>query len=335
MYFSHKILIIGLIAMFFISCAKEQLITEPGKLVPMTVDEDPALPAITVNGAMLHAEAYGHPDSTLVVVIHGGPGGDYRSLLNCTDLANEGFRVIFYDQRGSGLSQRFPYSSYVDKGLGALDLMYDDLSGVIAHYRKSPDQKVFLLGHSWGGMLATAYAGKYPEAVQGLVVCEPGGLKYNDILDYIAASRDFKLLEETMNDGIYPDQFITGKENQHEILDYKQGILASENEITGDVNPTRFWRSGALINLALLKIGEEYEPDFSQGIEQYETPVLFIYSEKNRAYPDAWALKVSAAYNSVSLAKIAGTGHEGIIADDDAWTNKTMPQVVSYFKSIQ
>ena len=106
---------IGLVGMFFLSWAKEKLITERGKLVPLTVDEDPALPSITVNGAMLHADAFGHPDSTMIIVIHGGPGGDYRSLLNCTDLVNEGYRVIFYDQRGSGLSQRFPYRSYIDK----------------------------------------------------------------------------------------------------------------------------------------------------------------------------------------------------------------------------
>ena len=112
----------------------------------------PSLPAITVNGAMLHSEAFGPPDSTMVVCIHGGPGADYRYMLNAQDLADAGYRVVFYDQRGSGLSQRFPRKSYTDLGVGAVDLMYDELSGVIAHYRTHPDQKVFLLGHSWGAI---------------------------------------------------------------------------------------------------------------------------------------------------------------------------------------
>ena len=40
---------------------------------------------------------------------------------------------------------------------------------------------------------------------------------------------------------------MTGKENQHEILDYKLNILAAKNDITGDdVQPQSFWRSGAV-----------------------------------------------------------------------------------------
>ena len=104
----RKILMLAFIALLLFSCTKERLINEPGNLVPRTVDQDPSLPSITVNGAMLHSEAFGHPDSTMIVCIHGGPGGDYRYLLNCKDLADYGYRVVFYDQRGSGLSQRFP-----------------------------------------------------------------------------------------------------------------------------------------------------------------------------------------------------------------------------------
>jgi proline iminopeptidase len=334
MNFTTNILTAALISLLFISCSEEQLITEPGHLVPMTVDEDPSLPSITVNGAMLHSEAFGHPDSTMIVCIHGGPGSDYRSMLNCADLADKGYRVVFYDQRGSGLSQRFPKKSYTSIGLGTLEVMYDELSGVIAHYRTSPDQKVILLGHSWGGILATGYAGKYPDAIQGLVVCEPGGLKYDDILDYVSESRSFKLWSELLNDATYLDQFMSGKEDQHEILDYKLALLASKNEITGDDVSISFWRSGAVINAALSEIGEEYEPDFSESIDRFETPVLFIYSEKNRAYPDSWAKRISSVYNSVDIYKVAGTGHEGIVADQDAWQSYTMPQILDYSNSI-
>ena len=100
-----------------------------------------ALPSITVNGVMLHSEAFGHPDSTMIVCIHGGPGGDYRYMLNFKDLADYGYRVVFYDQRGSGLSQRFSKKSYTSLGLGAIDLIYNELSGVIAHYRTQPKSK--------------------------------------------------------------------------------------------------------------------------------------------------------------------------------------------------
>ncbi len=324
------------VVFFFTGCEKEKYINEPGNLVPKTVDQDPSLPSITVNGAMLHSEAFGDPDNTMVVCIHGGPGGDYRYLLNCIDLADHGYRVIFYDQRGSGLSQRFPKRFYTDLGDGAMDMLYDDLNAVIAHYRTSPGQKVFLLGHSWGAMLATSYTGRYPEAVQGLVVAEPGGLKWEDMKDFVKRSRAFPLFGELLNDATYLDQFITGKEDEHEILDYKLEMLSSKNDITGDDNTTKGtnWRPGAVINIALFELGEQYQTDFSEGISNFNLPVLFLYSEKDQAYPDSWAQQISSAYNDADLFKIMGVGHDGIITDKTAWTNQTLPKILAYFNSL-
>lgn len=330
------IAMLALIAMVFTSCTKERLLTEPGNLVPKTVDQDPGLPAITINGARLHAEAFGPANGTLVIVLHGGPGEDYRPLLNCKDLVDHGYRVVFYDQRGSGLSQRFPESSYTSLGLSTLDLMYNELTGVIAHYRTSPNQKVMLLGHSWGAILAAGYAGRYPNAVQGLIVCEPGGLKWDDIVEFVSESRKFNLWGEMLNDVTYMDQFITGKEDQHEILDYKMVMMSGKNDITGDDNsePGSFWRSGAVINLALFKVGNKHNIDFSTGLQQFDVPVLFIYSEKNKAYPDSWAQKISGAFKSKTLHKVNGVGHLGIIKDSHAWNNSTRPRILAYLDSL-
>lgn len=214
------------LAVFSSSCTKERCIDEPGFLVPKTVDQDATLPSISVNGALLHSQAFGPEDSTLIICIHGGPGGDYRYMLNCKTLATKGYRIVFYDQRGAGLSQRFPRSWYLSQGNVGMDkIFYDELKGVIAHYKTSATQKIILLGQSWGAMLATAYAGKYPNEIHGLIVAEPGGLKWDDVVDYISKSRSFKLWGEALNDATYIDQFITGKEDQHEILDYKAGLM--------------------------------------------------------------------------------------------------------------
>ena len=331
-----KILTLALTALLLFACEKERFINEPGNLVPQTVDQDPGLPSITVNGAKLHSEAYGHPDSSIIVCIHGGPGGDYRYMLNLKELADYGYRVVFYDQIGSGLSQRFPKSSYTSLGMGALDLIYDELSGVIAHYRTHPNQKVFLLGHSWGAMLATAYAGKYPNAIQGLTIQEPGGLKWDDVISFLANSQSFSMTGEISNNVTYLDQFITGKESQHEILDYKRAMMVSRNDITGDndTEPGSFWRLGAVMNSSLLEIGMKYQPDFSEGISNFNIPVLFFYSELNKAYPDDFAMKISSVFKQVELYKVPGTGHNGIISDKKAWREKTLPKMVAYFNSL-
>ncbi|NUQ25075.1 MAG: alpha/beta hydrolase [Saprospiraceae bacterium] len=319
------------------SCTKEKLINDPGNLVPETVMEDPSIPAITVNGATLHSEAFGHPDSTMLVVVHGGPGSDYRSLLNIKDLALAGYRVIFYDQRGSGLSERFDADYYESLEEEAVSLFFEDLRGVIAHYRTRSDQRVMLIGDSWGGMLCAGYTGKYPGEVDGLVVSEPGGLRWDDVVDYVKRSRSFKIWGEAFNDATYLDQFITGDKNEHQILDYKAALNSSKNEITGEgvLAPNLFWRSGAVCNAGLFKAGFDYEPDFSIGLEQFEVPVLFIYTEKNTAYQLSWAQRISAVFNQVQLFEITGIGHSEMYTVDHVWTQVTKPALLTYFQSLQ
>lgn len=327
--------IIAIAAMLF-SCGEELSINEPGNLVQKTVEQDASLPSILANGALLHSEAFGPEDGTMIVALHGGPGGDYRYLLNCKELADAGYRVVFYDQRGSGLSQRFPKKSYTLLGQGALDVLYAELSAVIEHYRSSPDQKVVLFGHSWGAILASGYVGKFPNAVQGLILCEPGGLRWNEIEDYVKESRSFKIWGELLNDATYLDQFITGKEDQHEILDYKMSMLASKNNITGegDFDPSSSWRSGAVIMDALFSVGDSYSVDFSKGLENFNLPVLFFYSGRNRAYPDSWAQKITSHYNDVETVKVIGVGHDGIVTNTDAWRAQTKPEVINYINNL-
>ncbi|MBX3255698.1 MAG: alpha/beta hydrolase [Chitinophagaceae bacterium] len=330
-------------SVFSFSCTKERYINEPGNLVPKTVMEDATLPAISVNGANLHSEAFGPKDSTLIICIHGGPGGDYRYMLNCKTLATKGYRVVFYDQRGAGLSQRFPKSWYKSQGSDAINkIFYDELKGVIAHYRTTASQKVILLGQSWGAILATGYTGKYPTEINGLIVAEPGGLKWDDVVDYVAESRSFKLWSETLNDATYIDQFITGKEDQHEILDYKASLMGATNEIVGDVgadlgnNAPSYAasRSGAVVLAASFELGQDTKPDFSAGINNFSTKTFFIYSSNNKAYPDSWATKISSVYPNKEIFKAQGVGHSGMIDQVNFWTTTMEPKIISYIQSL-
>lgn len=336
-------LTLTILSIFIFSCNKERYIDAPGNLVPKTVDQDATLPSISINGALLHSEAFGPEDSTLIICIHGGPGGDYRYMLNCKTLATKGYRVVFYDQRGAGLSQRFPKSWYKTQGSDAINkIFYDELKGVIDYYKTSPSQKVILLGQSWGAMLATGYAGKYPTDVDGLIVAEPGGLKWDDVVDYVSESRSFKLWGETLNDATYIDQFMTGKENQHEILDYKAGLMGTTNAIVGDFgsdlgnNAPSYVasRSGAVVNAASYELGQDTKPDFSTGINNFSIKTLFIYSSNNKAYPDSWAEKISSVFPNKEIFKAQGVGHSGMFDQVNFWTTTMEPKIISYIQSL-
>ena len=187
-----KHLFLFLVMISFLACRKEDL-TAPGTLVPKTVDEDPSLPSISVNGTLLHAESFGNPGDPMIVMIHGGPGGDYRSLLGAQAYAADSFLVVFYDQRGTGLSQREDASVFSE---GAVPLMVADLDAVIQHYRQSTSQKVILIGHSWGAMLATAYINQYPDKVDGVVLAEPGGFTWPQTEDYLSRSNEIQFFSD-------------------------------------------------------------------------------------------------------------------------------------------
>jgi len=73
--------------------------------IPRTIQFDDSLPYTEINGYKFHTEIFGNIESTPVIIVHGGPGGDYEYLKSLKELS-QNHRVIFYDQRGSGLSPR-------------------------------------------------------------------------------------------------------------------------------------------------------------------------------------------------------------------------------------
>ena len=122
--------------------------------VAQTAAQDASIPSVTLDGVTFHAETFGETTNPVVIVVHGGPGVDYRYLLNLQALSDE-YYVVFYDQRGTGLSPK------VDPSEITLDSAIEDLDRIVEHYGNG--NPVNLVGHSWGGILATAYVGRYPE----------------------------------------------------------------------------------------------------------------------------------------------------------------------------
>lgn len=319
------------LSLLTLACSKKK--EEPRPLVPRTVDQDPSLPSVLINGRLLHSEAFGQAGNTLIVCLHGGPGADYRYLLNAKDLADYGYSVVFYDQVGSGLSQRFEEEYY--KKLSIEQIFVNELRGIIAKYKTKPNQKVILLGHSWGAILATYYAGKYPNEIEGLALFEPGGLVWEDIVSYVLKSQA-PCQGMASARGMEHSGLVSDQSDSQELLDYQMALSAGavncntgESLIEGD-----FWRMGAVVASAAFEQGEKNKPDLSVGIGQFSKPVLFGYGD-NKAYPDSWAQKVSSVFINKQLFKVSDVGHSGMFTNRSVWTNTTLPQLLNYFSLLQ
>lgn len=314
--------------LFFTSCKKELEVSTSGNLVPMTVEEDPNLPSISINGTSLHAEAYGHPDSNMVLFLHGGPGSDYKNSLNAKHLADYGYYVVFYDQRGTGLSKRHDKDSY------SIQLYLDDITAVIQHYRTSSNQKVFLFGHSWGAMLTAAYINEYPNRIDGAIFAEAGGFNKTLLDEYSSSSRKLNLFAEVTNDVLYYDQFLTGNEDKHGLLDYKMALASSfsyaEGNNEGIEGPSPFWRNGAIVLQAFIDISENEGFDFTTNLNQYATKVLFLYGENNESYGLSFAEKEAAFFPNAEITKISEAGHEMIHSKWD----EIQSVVVNYLNTL-
>lgn len=327
-----RLKILTKVTLFLLTCTQfscsEIDPNEPGALVPKTVDLDATLPSISVNGTLLHAETFGNPNNSMVVFLHGGPGADYRNGLNVKQLADNGYFVVFYDQRGAGLSKRHNKNSY------SIQLLLDDLNSVIEYYKTSPNQKTFLFGHSWGGILASAFINKYPTKITGAILAEAGGLTWDDTKEYIERTKKLELFSEATNDAIYLDQFFTGRENQHEILDYKVAIQSSFSYANGNVEgiegPSPFWRYGHAVFNSLVNIAEKDGYDFTTNLHQYQKKVLIIYSENNRAFGLSLAQKVANYFPIHQIERIDATGHEMIYFKWDS----VYPKALVYLNSL-
>ncbi len=105
----------------------------------------------------VHEAGEGDP----LVLVHGGPGMSHEYMRPLETVASEGLRVVTYDQRGAGRSTEPNPPRY-----GLRDHVAD-LECVRRHLGV---ERMHLLGHSWGGLLAQAYAGRHPRRVASLTL---------------------------------------------------------------------------------------------------------------------------------------------------------------------
>jgi proline iminopeptidase len=115
---------------------------------------------IDANGVLIYAKTLG--EGKPLVIVHGGPGASHDYFLPYLLPLARHHRLVFIDERGSGKSEKL-----ADPAGYTVEAMVEDVEAVRVALNLG---KIDLLGHSYGGVLAQAYALKYQANLSHLVL---------------------------------------------------------------------------------------------------------------------------------------------------------------------
>jgi len=128
-----------------------------------------------------------------VLLLNGGPGATHE-YFECLEsfFPAEGIEFIYYDQLGTGNSENPNDPSFWD-----LPRFVDEVEQVRKALNLDKDN-FYLLGHSWGGILAAEYALKHQEHLKGLIISNMmmSAIDYSNYSEVLAKQMDPAVLSQ-------------------------------------------------------------------------------------------------------------------------------------------
>jgi len=157
------ILILGFNVGCFNLSKKEQLAQNPNEI---QVGGTKIIPIETAKGKFnIWTKRIGNNPKVKILLLAGGPGCTHE-YFECFEsfLPTEDIEMIYYDQLGCGRSE-----NPKDTSLWDLARYVEEVEQVRISLGLNKDN-FYLLGHSWGGILAMEYATKYQKNLKGLII---------------------------------------------------------------------------------------------------------------------------------------------------------------------
>lgn len=260
---------------------------------------------IDVPGGKVFYRVMGGGDRVPLILLHGGPGGRSCPFEVLSELAVDR-KVIRYDQLGSGKSDR-PN----DLSLWNTARFVDELDAV----RKALGlREVHILGHSWGGTLATEYLlTKGQEGVVSAVLSSPLISTPRWLADArrlrgtlpkpVQAALDKCETVETADDpkcveanNVFEEHFVRGAKSL-------PAVPACEGITGGDQVYRHMWGAAEFTATGLLK-----DYDRSDRLGELKLPVLFLAGRNDEAAP-ATIADFQAKVPGAKLAILENSAH--------------------------
>ncbi|WP_301173451.1 alpha/beta fold hydrolase [Brevibacillus nitrificans] len=137
----------------------------------------------------------------VLFAVHGGPGSDHSDFKPWLTPLTELLQIVYLDQRCNGQSER------VDPATCTLEQLADDIDALRQYLGF---EKIMLLGHSFGGMVAQVYATRYQEHLDKLILVNTAPSKefYPAALEYaskVATPEQLKTIPELFEGRIEDD----------------------------------------------------------------------------------------------------------------------------------
>lgn len=224
----------------------------------------------------------------LLFYLHGGPGDAALPLvLKFNKELENYFTVVVWEQRGAGKSY-YPFS---EKDNVNIDIFIEDLRQLILFLLKRLKQeKIFLVGHSWGSVLGLRFIQKYPEYIHTYIGCgqvvnmkKSCQIAYNYVMEH--ADKNIKRRMEKI------DCSYTGKNWLQDLLFVTKQVVKYKGSLYGKRNYndlivpflcSKYYSISDLVkrqkgSLQSIKfLWQELMQINFENIVQYEVPVVFV-----------------------------------------------------------
>ena len=258
-----------------------------------------------------------------LLLLTGGPGLSHE-YMECMEsfLPKEGIEFIYYDQSGTGLSD-----NPNDTAMWDLSRYVEEVEQVRKQLNLTKDN-FYILGHSWGGILAMQYALKYQDNLKGLIIsnmmasCPEYG-KYSKILekqlnpDVLKTIKDLEANKDYSNP-IYMDLLMKNFYNEHILRKAVQDWPEPVNRSMGKINSSLYITMQGPSELGLS--GKLTNWDVSKELPNLTVPTLVIGAKYDTMNPEYMKWMSTQVKNGTYLYCDKGS-HMSMYDDQETYFN--------------
>lgn len=279
-----------------------------------------------------------------VLVVHGGPGYPYAepwsglALLTGDGDKRHPYEFHYYDQRGCGQSTRpvdtFSSNNYYENmktldrvlGLGAQLADIERIRHILG------EEKLVLVGHSFGGFLASLYAAEFPEHVEGMVLLAPANLLVMPQEDGgIFEEVRERLPKETREEyDAFLEEYLNFKDifskSEAELVAMNQKLAQYYQTAVGIQTPEQGEPGGWGVQALYLSMGRRH--DYRDGLRAVEAPVLVVHGSEDVFQPEDGSRAYADAFPNAEFRVIEDAGHFPFYSQPDA-----LAQIIGEFLS--